>query len=369
MVVRGLRAVSDFEYEFQMALMNRQLHPSLETVFLVPALDLTYLSSSLVREVARFGGDVRASCTRGGGGASAPLPDVSFRAQLTRRAGERGARIVLAEGEDPRIQAAAQRLRVEGIAEPLVLGGPGGVEIVRDARLQRVANHLRARRPDRVRDGVHALELAEEPLNFAASLVALGEADGCVGGAVATTADVIRAALWALGTAPGVHLASSAFYMVLPDGGVLTFTDCAVVPDPSPSSSPKSGSPPRGPDRALVGDSPRVAFLSFSTRGSAGGATVERVRLAAARFRELAPGIPSDGEMQADAALAADVGERKAPGSPVGGRANMLVFPDLDAGNIAYKLVQRLGGSGGARPDPAGVRATRVRPFPRRDGR
>ncbi len=281
---------------------------------------------------------------------------MSFRAELGRRAAERRARIVLAEGEDPRVQAAAARLRAEGIAEPIVVGGPEGIEIARDPRLQRVANHLRARRPDRVRDGVHALELAEEPLNFAASLVALGEADGCVGGAVSTTADVIRAALWAVGTAPGVNLASSAFYMVLPDDGVLTFTDCAVVPDPSPDQLAEIGLAAARARSQLVGDSPRVAFLSFSTRGSAGGPAVERVRLAAARFRQLAPGIPSDGEMQVDAALAAEVCERKAPGSPVAGRANVLVFPDLDAGNIAYKLVQRLAGAVALGPILQGLR-------------
>ena len=267
---------------------------------------------------------------------------MSFRQALLERAAARRKRVVLCEGEDARVRAAADRLRAEGIAEPVLLGGTG-VRPAQDPRLPRIAQFLRDRRPDRIVDGVHALDVAADPVNFGAALVALGEADAAVAGAVCPTRDTIRAALWAIGTAPGVDLVSSAFYMVLPDDAVLTFTDCAVVPEPTGEQLALIALAAARDRARLVGDSPRVAFLSYSTKGSADGSRIDRMREAAARFAAMAPNILADGELQADAALVPEVAERKAPGSPVGGRANVLVFPDLDAGNIAYKLVQRLG--------------------------
>ena len=182
---------------------------------------------------------------------------MSFRHDLLARAAARKSRIVLVEGEDGRVRAAADRLRREGIAEPIVLGA-GAIEPEHDPRLQRVANHLRSRRPDKVRDGVHALEIASEPLNFGAALVALGEADGCLGGAVHPTSDVIRAALWAIGTAPGVALVSSAFYMILPSDTVLTFTDCAVVPEPTSEQLAEIALAAARDRTRLLGDVPRA---------------------------------------------------------------------------------------------------------------
>ena len=269
---------------------------------------------------------------------------MSFRDGLLERARARGARVVFPEGDDPRVQAAAERLRRETIAEPIVVG-PGHVDPARDPRVGRIAELLRSRRPDRVRDGVHALDLAADPLRFGAGLVVIGEADACVAGAAHPTADVLRAALWGIGLAPGSPLLSSAFYLLFDGDRVLTFTDCAVVPEPSAEDLAHIALAAVADRRRLVGDAPRVAFLSYSTHGSAGGRSVDLVREAVARFHQLAPGVPADGDLQADAALVPEVAAGKARGSVVGGRANVLVFPNLDAGNIGYKLVQRLAGA------------------------
>ena len=263
---------------------------------------------------------------------------MSFRDRVYERARRARKHIVLPEGDDPRVRAAAARLEADGFGVVEVLGRP-----LPPSPVPGLIRHLRARRPDKFPTDAAARAALEHPLTFGACLVGAGLADVMVGGATFPSGDTIRAALWAVGTAPGIATVSGAFYMVR-DETVLTFTDCAVVPEPTAEQLADAGAAAARDRRRIVGDEPVVAFLSYSTRGSAAGGRVERVRQAVSLLQARRPDFVCDGELQGDAALVAEVATRKAPGSPVAGRANVLVFPDLDSGNIAYKLVQRLGG-------------------------
>jgi phosphate acetyltransferase len=267
---------------------------------------------------------------------------VSFIASVRRRAAAAGRRVVFPESDDARTLEAVAALARDRIVEPLILRDPANHPARGD-----VAALLFARRGPKGLSAQRAEALALDPLYLADGLVALGQADACVAGAVHTTADVLRAALWTIGPAAGVTTVSSAFYMVTGDfrgagEEVLTFADCAVVPEPTAAQLADIAESAARDRRRIVGDEPRVALLSFSTLGSGSGASVERVREAVAILHARGADFPVDGELQADAALIGEVGRRKAPGSPVAGGANVLVFPSLDAGNSAYKLVERL---------------------------
>jgi phosphate acetyltransferase len=266
---------------------------------------------------------------------------MSFLDRVYERARAIRPRVVFPEGDDPRVQEAARRVEREGLGQVQLLDP----RTTHHAPRTMVAL-LRSRRPDKFPTDTAAAQALEHPLTRGACLVGINAADVMVGGAVFPSADTIRAALWAVGTAPGIATVSGAFYMVK-DDRVLTFADCGVVPEPTAAQLADIAIASAQDRRRIVGDEPVVAFLSYSTHGSASGQRVARVQEAVDALRRRStspPGFVFDGELQVDAALDAHVAARKAAGSAVAGQANVLIFPDLDAGNIGYKLVQWLGG-------------------------
>ncbi|HHU49570.1 MAG: phosphate acetyltransferase [Caldicoprobacterales bacterium] len=286
---------------------------------------------------------------------------------IRERAAQHNKTIVLPEGNDDRIIEAAAMITNEGIAKVIVLGNPEeitqkakangwnltGVQVVDHLKSDKMEHYVKEFTELRKSKGMtieQATEIMKDPLYFGAMMVKLDDADGMTAGAVYATSDVLRPAFQIIKTAPGIPVVSSCFIIEMPDAkfganGAFVYGDCGVNPDPDAQQLGAIAVSTAMTMKQVVGYEPIVALLSYSTKGSAEHPRIDKVREATRIAREMAPQFLFDGELQGDAALVEDVAKSKAPGSKVAGRANVLVFPDLDSGNIAYKLTQRLAGA------------------------
>jgi len=296
------------------------------------------------------------------------------------RAKQNPQRIVLPEGDEPRTLEAANSILEEGIAQLTLIGDPdriramaaerGFVHIekatlfdpIHDKKMPEYAHLLYELRKAKGMSEEEAAKKAQDPLYLGCLMIKNGDADGELAGARGTTADTIRPAFQILKTKPNVHLVSGAFLMFTPakelgENGFLVFADCAVNPNPNAQELAEIAITTAETAQQLTGMTPRVAMLSFSTKGSAKHELVDKVSQATQMVKEQRPDLAVDGELQADAALVESVGKAKAPTSTVAGKANVLVFPDLQAGNIGYKLVERFSGADAIGPILQGIAA------------
>lgn len=269
-------------------------------------------------------------------------------------------KIAFPDAEDIRTIQTAIILKTEGIGQPVLIGDIQKIKALADANslsidgveiinpneselLDKFTNNLYQKRQAKGMTPEQAKELMTKPIYFAGELLNADLVKVVVGGNVSSTGDIIKAAIYTVGVAPGISIVSS-FFIMVKDDKTICFADCAVNPDPSDQQLADIAITSARNFKSITGIDSKIAMLSFSTKGSASHPHVDKVVSATNIVREKAPDLLVDGELQADAALVASIGEKKCKGSPVAGKANVLVFPDLDAGNIGYKLTQRLGG-------------------------
>jgi phosphate acetyltransferase len=281
--------------------------------------------------------------------------------------------IVLPEGEDERVIKAASLMHTQELVNPILLGNPEKIKQLAESVNADLVDieimnpqfspyheewtnkffELRKHKNVSLEDATVTIK---NPLFFGAFVVREGLADGAVAGSINTTGNVLRAGIQVLGLADNVSVVSSSFIMALKDGKILTFADCAVLPDPDPTQLASIAISSSDTHKKLVNETPNIAMLSFSTKGSAAHERIDKVVNATSIVKDKMPELNVDGELQFDAAFLESVGNKKAPDSPVAGKANVYIFPDLDSGNIGYKIAQRIGGAEAIGPIIQGLR-------------